>query len=78
MNISKVPQILILILQRINYQNKVKNECLVNFEELLDISKYIDIDCESEKNFKYIYNLNDKFYTFDNAYVLFYIKSNSI
>ena len=52
LKISKVPQILILNLQRTDYQNKVKNDCLVNFKELLDISKYIDTDCEFEKNFR--------------------------
>ena len=95
-----------------DYENKEKNECLVRFDEFIDISKYIDPDCEPDKNFKYklfatinhkgdiesghyysliklnnqekwyefndsnIYNLDDNFYNFDHAYVLFYIKSN--
>ena len=97
-----------------DYQNKEKNECLVRFDEFIDISKYIDADCEPDKNFKYklfaiinhkgdiesghyysliklnneekwyefndsnIYKLDDNFYDFDHAYVLFYIKSNWI
>ena len=53
LKISKIPQILILSLQRMDYQNKGKNECLVRFDEFIDISKYIDADYEPDKNFKY-------------------------
>ena len=28
-----------------DYQNKEKNECLIRFDEFIDISKYIDEDC---------------------------------
>ena len=53
LKISKIPQILILSLQRLDYHNKEKNDCLVRFDEFIDISKYIDTDCEPDKNFKY-------------------------
>ena len=112
LKISKIPQILILSLQRLDYHNKEKNDCLVRFDEFIDISKYIDTDCEPDKNFKYklfaiinhkgefesghyysliklnnqekwyefndsnIYKMDDNFYNFDHAYVLFYTKSN--
>ena len=37
LNIVRAPKILILSLQRINYQHNVKNECLVKIPEMLDI-----------------------------------------
>ena len=40
--ITNLQKILILALQRINFREQTKIECLVNFIEKLDLSKYID------------------------------------
>ena len=53
LNIVRPPNILILSLQRINYQYKVKNECLVKIPELLDIKDYIDFDFGYNNNSHY-------------------------
>jgi len=33
-----------------DYVNKIKNEIFVHFEDTLNISKYVDIDCENNIN----------------------------
>ena len=53
--ITNLQKILILALQRINFREQTKIECLVNFIEKLDLSKYIDND--SKNNQKSEYNL---------------------
>ena len=40
--ITNLPKILILALQKINFREQTKNECLINFLWKLDLSKYID------------------------------------
>ena len=53
LKISKMPKILIISLQRMDHVNKIKNEIFVNFEDTLNISKYVDNDCENNINFEY-------------------------
>ena len=33
-----------------DYVNKIKNEIFIHFEDTLNISKYVDIDCENNIN----------------------------
>ena len=54
--ISRPPKILILSLQRIDETKNIKNQCLVEFPEKLDITEFIDEDCK---------------FTFRNKYSLF-------
>ena len=51
--ISRPPNILILSLQRINERNQTKNICKVEFDESLNIKKYIDEDCGHINEYKY-------------------------
>ena len=43
--ISRPPTILILSLQRIDPITQKKNECIVNFPKVLDMSEFLDHDC---------------------------------
>ena len=45
MRISEPPKILILSLQRFDHITKSKNNCLIRYQEIIDISKYIDKEC---------------------------------
>ena len=47
--ISRPPQILILSLQRIDGATQKKNECVVDFPQLLDMSEFIDHECGFDK-----------------------------
>ena len=51
--ITKLPQILIISLQRLNFRENTKNECIINFSENLDLSKYIDIDFKNSQKAEY-------------------------
>ena len=53
--ISRPPIILILSLQRIDPATQKKNECVVTFPPILDISEFIDKDCGFDK--EHMYNL---------------------
>ena len=53
--LTRIPKILILSLQRINSYRQTKNECIVDFPEILDINDYIDADFKM--NINTIYNL---------------------
>ena len=53
--ISRPPEILILSLQRIDQTTQKKNECLVTFPPILDMSEFIDKDCGFDK--EPMYNL---------------------
>ena len=53
LNIVRPQKIWKLFLQRINYQYKVKNECLVKIPELLDIKDFIDFDFGYDNNSLY-------------------------
>ena len=53
MRISRPPQILIISLQRIDEVNKIKNECIVNFPEKLNLYKYIDHEIGFDKEAEY-------------------------
>ena len=53
--LTRFPKILILSLQRINLYKQTKNECIVDFPEILDINDYIDEDFKT--NINTIYNL---------------------
>ena len=43
--ISRPPTILILSLQRVDPINQIKNECIVNFPEVLDMTEFLDHEC---------------------------------
>ena len=53
--ISRPPEILILSLQRIDHATQKKNECIVTFPPILDMSEFIDQECGFNK--EPIYNL---------------------
>ena len=53
--ISRPPEILILSLQRIDQVTQKKNECMVNFPQILDMSEFIDKECGYGQ--KPVYNL---------------------
>ena len=53
--ISRPPEILILSLQRIDEKTKNKNECVVNFPQVLDITEFIDHECGFDN--EPVYNL---------------------
>ena len=51
--ITKLPKILIISLQRLNFRENTKNECIINFSEKLDLSKYIDNDFKNNQTAEY-------------------------
>ena len=51
--ISKLPKILILSLQRLDFINNIKNKCDVVFPIELDMNSYIDKDCANTNNTSY-------------------------
>lgn len=53
MRIGKLPQILILSLQRINQYFNTKNESYIGFDEMLDMKNYIDNELENNSLTKY-------------------------
>lgn len=76
-NLKRLSNILIISFQRINVFTHIKNECLIAFPFILDLSRYIDIDFR--KNSNAIYNLyvivNHK-ETLDFSHYFIYIKLN--
>ena len=56
--ISHPPNNLILSIQRFDANLNTKNNCLIKFEELLDMSNYIDKDCSiDEESFYLLYGI---------------------
>ena len=53
MKISRPPEILIISLQRIDEVNKTKNECIVNFPQILNLTNYIDHEIGFDKEAEY-------------------------
>ena len=53
MRISRPSEILIISLQRIDEVNKIKNECIVNFPEKLNLYNYIDHEIGFDKEAEY-------------------------
>ena len=75
LNIVRPPKILILSLQRINYQYKVKNECLVKIPEILDIKEFIDFDFGYDNNSIYeLYSIINHVGKIDFGHYYSYIK----
>ena len=75
LNIVRPPKILILSLQRINYQLKVKNECLVKIPEMLDIKEFIDFDFGYGNNSVYeLYSIINHVGKIDFGHYYSYIK----
>ena len=73
--ISKLPNILILSLQRLDFINNIKNNCEVAFSRELDMKYYIDKDCENSN--RTLYHLYDIIYhigEFDFGHYVSYIK----
>ena len=68
--IAKLPNVLILSLQRNDYENNIKNESVVQFDEIMDLSELIDNDLVYEENnnrfklFGVIYLVNGKYISF--------------
>ena len=52
--ITRPPEILILSLQRIDEKTQKKNECIVTFPHVLDMSQFIDHECGFDKEPFYI------------------------
>ena len=75
LNIVRPPKILILSLQRINFHNKVKNECIVKIPENLDIKEFIDIDFGYDNNSLYeLYSIINHIGKIDFGHYYSYIK----
>ena len=75
LNIVRPPKILILSLQRINFHNKVKNECIVKIPENLDIKEFIDIDFGYDNNSLYeLYSIINHIGKIDFDHYYSYIK----
>ncbi len=55
--IAYPPEILILSLQRINERTGRKNSSIVDYQEEIDLDKYIDLDCAED----YFKNINQKY-----------------
>ena len=53
MRISRPPEILIISLQRIDSKTQLKNECLVNFPENLNLNEFIDQEIGFNKESEY-------------------------
>ena len=68
--IAKLPNVLILSLQRNDFENNIKNESVVQFDEIMDLSELIDNDLIYEENinrfklFGVIYLVNGKYVSF--------------
>ena len=74
---SQPPNILILSLQRINNRTKRKNTCYVSFPEILDIKKFIDIDCGHANETQYVlYGIGNHSGTINFGHYYAYIKLN--
>ncbi len=53
MKISRPPEILIISFQRTDEVNKTKNECIVNFPQILNLTNYIDHEIGFDKEAEY-------------------------
>ena len=74
---SQPPNILILSLQRINNRTKRKNSCCVTFPEILDIKKFIDIDCGHANETQYVlYGIGNHSGTINFGHYYAYVKLN--
>ena len=74
---SQTPNILILSLQRRNERTGKKNNCLLKFPEILDISDYIDEDFRNKNESKYmLYGVGNHVGDFDFGHYFAYIKLN--
>ena len=74
---SQPPNILILSLQRINNRTKRKNTCYVSFPEILDIKKFIDIDCGHANETQYVlYGIGNHSGTINFGHYYAYVKLN--
>ena len=69
--IAKLPNVLMLSLQRNDYENNIKNESVVQFDEIMDLSELIDNDLiyEEENNYRFklfgvIYFVNGKYISY--------------
>ena len=75
LNIVRTPKILILSLQRINYQYKIKNECLVKIPEVLDVKEFIGFDFGYDNNSLYeLYSIINHIGMIDFGHYYSYIK----
>ena len=73
--ISRPPEILILSLQRIDEQTKNKNECIVNFPRLLDMTEFIDHDCGFDNEpFYYLYAVINHIGNMESGHYFSYIR----
>ena len=64
-------------LQRINWREKRKNNCNVDFPELLNIKNYIDDECGYGNEYKYeLYGIGNHSGTINFGHYFAYIKLN--
>ena len=78
MRIGKLPQILILSLQRINQYLNTKNESYVHFDEMLDMKNYIDNELENNSLTKYkLFALTNHIGNLNTGHYYSYIKINN-
>jgi ubiquitin C-terminal hydrolase len=78
MKIGKLPQILILSLQRINQYLNIKNESYVHFDEMLDMRNYIDNELEGNSLTKYkLFAITNHIGNLNTGHYYSYIKINN-
>ena len=51
--IVRKSKILVLIVQRLDILNNIKNDIYVEFSEMIDIKKYIDFDIADKNKYEY-------------------------
>ena len=73
--ISIIPEILILSLQRIDKIKNIKIDCIVNFDDKIDISKYIEKDCGSDNMIYNLYGVINHQGSLDFGHYYSYIKN---
>jgi ubiquitin C-terminal hydrolase len=69
--IAKLPNVLMLSLQRNDYENNIKNESVVQFDEIMDLSELIDNDLIYEEDNNYRYKLFGVIYFVNGKYISF-------
>ena len=75
LKISRLPENIILSIQRINGRIRRKNTIDVRFEEEIDLKNFVDSDCFKEKSTKYsLYGIGNHSGTIDFGHYYAYIK----
>ena len=78
MKIGKLPQILILSLQRLNQYFNIKNESYVHFDEMLDMKNYVDNELGNNSLTKYkLFAITNHIGNLNTGHYYSYIKINN-